>query len=127
MNSNLKVDTRAIAAMRSELTKDLVKTSMTAKDLVEHMHDALIAARAKGKTLDQMHQDITKHGVSINLATFRKYASSLLAEREETPPHATAKTALAQTKGQPQLPAKAEGPSGLRSLRSSKQSPGLFD
>ena len=133
MNSNLKVDNKAIAAMRNELTKEMVKTTMNVRELVEQMHEALAAARAQGKTLEQMHQDIIKHGVSINLGTFRKYASELLAEDERQAKAVKAKKRAADRSAervaskQPVESLKAQPSGGLRSLRSQSKAPSLFD
>lgn len=129
MNSSLKVDNKAIAAIRNELTKELVKTSMSVRELVEQMHEALLAARAQGKTLEQMHQDISRHGVSINLSTFRKYASELLAEDERLAKAIKTKKRAAErvVSKQPVEPLKARGSGGLRSLRSQTKGPSLFD
>ena len=130
MNSSLKVDNKAIAAMRNELTKELVKTSMSVRELVEQMHEALLAARAQGKTLEQMHQDISRHGVSINLSTFRKYASELLAEDERLAKAIKTKKRAAErvaSKQPPVEPLNARGSGGLRSLRSQTKGPSLFD
>jgi hypothetical protein len=129
MNSSLKVDNKAIAAMRNELTKELVKTSMSVRELVEQMHEALLAARAQGKTLEQMHQDISRHGVSINLSTFRKYASELLAEDERLAKAIKTKKRAAErvVSKQPVEPLKARESGGLRSLRSQTKGPSLFD
>lgn len=129
MNSNLQVDNKAIAAMRNELTKEMVKTTMNVRELVEQMHEALAAARAQGKTLEQMHQDITKHGVSINLGTFQKYASELLAEDERLAKAIKTKKRAAErvASKQPVEPSKAHASGGLRSLRSQSKTPSLFD
>ena len=133
MNSNLQVDNRAMAAMRNELTKEPVRTTMNVRELVEQMHEALAAARAQGKTLEQMHQDISRHGVSINLGTFRKYASELLAEDERQAKAVKAKKRAADRAAervgskQPVEPLKAQATGGLRSLRSQNKAPGLFD
>ncbi len=129
MNSSLKVDNKVIAAMRNELTKELVKTSMSVRELVEQMHEALLAARAQGKTLEQMHQDISRHGVSINLSTFRRYASELLAEDERLAKTIKTKKRAAErvVSKQPVEPLMARGSGGLRSLRSQTKGPSLFD
>lgn len=129
MNSNLQVDNKAMAAMRNELTKEPVRTTMNVRELVEQMHEALAAARAQGKTLEEMHQDISRHGVSINLGTFRKYASELLAEDERQAKAVKAKKRAADRVGskQPVEPLKAQATGGLRSLRSQNKAPGLFD
>lgn len=130
MNNSLKVDNKAIAAMRNELTKELVKTSMSVRELVEQMHEALAAARAQGKTLEQMHQDISRHGVNINLSTFRKYASELLAEdeRQANAFEAKNRAAVRVNSKQPVESVKPQASGvGLRSLRSQNKAPSLFD
>ena len=129
MNSNLQVDNKAMAAIRNELTKEPVRTTMNVRELVEQMHEALAAARAQGKTLEEMHQDISRHGVSINLGTFRKYASELLAEDERQAKAVKAKKRAAERVGskQPVKPLKAQATGGLRSLRSQSKTPSLFD
>jgi hypothetical protein len=73
------------------------------------MHESLKAARAQGKTLEQMHADVVRCGLDIKLGTFRKYASDLLSD--DSKPKVL--QALRTTQTSPESPS-------LRSMRGNK-------
>ncbi len=77
-----------LVAVRSALLKPTEK-EQTQWQLVLSLQDAIEAARDAGKTVEQMHSDLTACGVNIRFGTFRKYVSDLLyeppAKRNERP------------------------------------------
>lgn len=66
-------------AARSALLKPKVK-EQTQWEMVLSLQDAIEAARDAGKTVEQMHADLTASGFNIRFGTFRKYVSDLLYE-----------------------------------------------
>jgi hypothetical protein len=79
MTTNHSKGTPDLVAVRSALLKPTEK-EQTQWELILSLQDAIEAARDAGKTVEQMHRDLTACGVDIRFGTFRKYVSDLLYE-----------------------------------------------
>lgn len=68
---------KTIDAARSALLKPLVKQELNQWETILSLQEAIEAARAAGKTVEQMHADLMACGLNIKFGTFRKYVSDL--------------------------------------------------
>ncbi len=114
MRHNISIDDQVLADLQTALTSQRTPTEISAWDLVKAMKPALQTARAQGKTLEEMHQDVVRCGIEIKLGTFRKYASDLLTD--DAPKSYSPKAAL-PNQSQP------AAPSSLRSMRGGPKPP----
>lgn len=80
MSNKFSLTDQQIAKVLEELSGPPPRSSMSTWEIVRSMHESLKAARAQGKTLEQMHADVVRCGLDIKLGTFRKYASDLLSD-----------------------------------------------
>lgn len=110
MSNNLSLSDQQLANLRKELAGPPPRTSMSTWAMVRAMQESLKAARAQGKTLEQMHADVVRCGIDIKLGTFRKYASDLLSDDSKpkvlraqrttpTPPESPSLRSMRGTKG----------------------------
>ncbi len=132
VNGQIKVDQKVLLSLEQKLGTTPVQRAISLWQLMLSMREAMQKAREAGKTVEQMHADLTACGVQANWGTFKKYASDLLSD---TPPaHRAAKAskrlaspkkqALGSTTNQSQ-PIDQASPVGLRNLRSSTKSSGF--
>lgn len=67
-------------AVRKALLKPPIKQELNNWETMLALHEEIQAARAIGKTVEQMHADLKACGLDIKYGTFRKYVSDLLSE-----------------------------------------------
>ncbi len=65
-------------AVRKALLKPPVKQELNQWETILSLHEEIEAARATGKTVEQMHADLKACGLNIKYGTFRKYVSDLV-------------------------------------------------
>jgi hypothetical protein len=70
-------------AVRKALLKPPVKQELNQWETILSLHEEIEAARATGKTVEQMHADLKACGLNIKYGTFRKYVSDLVSLRSQ--------------------------------------------
>lgn len=119
MNTKHTTGTPDLTAVRSALPKPKEK-EQTQWEMVQSLQDAITAARDAGKTVEQMHADITACGLNIRYGTFRKYVSDLLYEPPSKRGQTIKEPKRAQAGTAPQSGSTGHPERSLRNIRGGK-------
>lgn len=129
MTTQIKVNEKVLSSLEQKLVSAPDGRRLSLWQLMVAMQEALQQARENGKTVEQMHADLTAAGVKANKGTFKKYCSELLSAR--SPHELLLKPANADTTKSAGSAALKPAPSfrptqgGLRNLRSPSKPSGF--